>query len=337
MQSRSIALTFAFTLALNSGAQSLGANLPANLDALVSGYWQPTVTAAFGTFTWDYTDLPSPFSRWFEDELGSAVLKTGRLKLFNRSAAAAMDPSFKAIYGDFFTKTGIDALLAGRFNIEGAGVKVHLELTGLSDGILIGTTDVRVSLAALPSGLDIEPRRQVREQAASLIDILPKVAVPQPGISNAGIAVKIEADSALVVSASTDRGRGAVYREGENLVVLAAVNQPAYVRVYHIDANGIVQRIWPNRFGGGEGRLTAGAAIRIPAANDPFSFLMGPPYGTEFIKVVASTRSFAIDDRDFTDLGGDLRGIVTRGLPTGGESDGLIAEAMASYVIVPGP
>jgi hypothetical protein len=141
---------------------------------------------------------------------------------------------------------------------------------------------------------------------------------------------------ALLVTASTDRGRGGVYREGEGLVVLATVDQPAFLRIYHIDVNGRVQRIWPNRFGGGDGRVASGEIVRIPGMSDPFSFRMEAPYGTEFIKVIASTQAFVSDNADFADLGGDSRSVITRGLPPQtGSAPALFAEALASYVIVP--
>jgi hypothetical protein len=327
-----IALVLAATFEVST--QPLGAKLPESLDALVAGNWQPNVTAAFGTFTCGYTDIPSPFSRWLEEELAWAVSKSGRLKLFNRSAAAAMDPALKGIYGDFFEKNGVDALLAGCFMVEGTSVKARLELTGLSDGLLIGTTDVHVSLPSLPPSLDIEPRPAVKEKAATLSGMLPRTVTAAPSAAQPSAPDTVQAG--FSVTASTDRGRGAVYREGEGLVVLATVNQPAFLRICHIDVLGRVQRIWPNRFGGGDGRIASGEIVRIPGTSDPFSFRMEAPYGTEFIKVVASTQAFMSNDADFTDLGGDSRTVITRGLPVlSASGPPLFAEDLASYVILP--
>ncbi|MFZ4388373.1 MAG: DUF4384 domain-containing protein [Chthoniobacterales bacterium] len=316
-----ILLPLVAVLAFRIQAQPLGPNLTAKLDDLIASYWQPNVTAAFGTFTYGYTDLPSPFSRWLEDELASAVSKSGNLRLFNRSAAAAMDQSLKAVYGDFFAKNGVDALLAGRFTIDGSTVRTRLELTGLSDGILIGTADLRVQLSAVPPGLEIEPAQAVKNQVSSLTGIIPR-PVPANGV--------------LLLSASTDRGPSAVYRDGENLTVFVTVNQPAFLRMYHIDVNAKVQRIWPNRFGGGIGRVVMGEIVHVPGAGDPFRFRMEPPYGTEFIKVVASTQPFDRDDADFADLVGDARSSLTRGLSMQSDTTAVLyAEALISYVIVP--
>ena len=45
------------------------------------------------------------------------------LKLFNKSVAAAMDPAFRAVYGDFFKNNSVDALLSGRYYVEGQVVR----------------------------------------------------------------------------------------------------------------------------------------------------------------------------------------------------------------------
>ena len=75
MKSRILAILIALVPSLALSAKSLMVSLPGTLDDLVKDYYQPTVTAAFGTFTYGYSDLPSPFSRWLEDELGTAISK----------------------------------------------------------------------------------------------------------------------------------------------------------------------------------------------------------------------------------------------------------------------
>lgn len=345
--SLSLALLFLFLFPGPSLAQSWDATLPGVLDGVAASYWQPSVQAAFGTFTFAYTELPSGFSRWLEESLAGAIAKSTRLRLFNRQAAAAMDPAFKAMYGDFFEKNGVDALLYGRYFDEGEVVRARIELTGLSDGVLIGTTEVRIPKTALPRGLEIQPPVSVSQTAQSLTQLLPAAG------GGAG-------QKPLRVSVSTERGPGAVYREGEDLVVLLTLDEDAWIKVYHVDVKGAVQLIWPNRFGGGKGLVQAGAEIRIPGPGDPFSFQMTPPFGTEFIKVVASTVPFAATEADFSELGGSggaTRSVITRGLalvgtaspgaaavqqggavaqqaPAAAPQPARMAEDLASYVIM---
>ena len=363
-------LTLAFSLALvlilapgtqtRIQAQAWDASLPASLDKLTADYFQPSLQTAFGTFTYAYTDLPTTFSRWFEESLAGAISKTKNLKLFNRAAAAAMDPAFKAIYEDFFKNNAVDGLLYGRYFEEGEVVRAHVELTGLSDGSLIGSLDLVIPRRALPGGVNVAPAPPAVAMAADLTNIVgPGLAAEASTASLAsapGAPPATPSPNALSVSVSTERGAGAVYRQGEDMVVLVTVSKPAYLKVYHIDVNGVLQLIWPNRFHAGN-RIEPGRVVRIPAEDDGFAFRMTPPFGTEFIKVIASTRPFASNESDFISLGQDARGAIARGLSVIGVEDSAsvpsplakgfsasaaggassaneLAEAQASYLIM---
>jgi hypothetical protein len=300
-------------------AEPWAAGLPAALDSMASGYWQPSLKAAFGTFTYGYGELASPFSLFVEERLGEAMVSSKSLRLFNKAAASAMDPAFRAVYGDLFKSEGVDALLAGRFFDEGEAVRLHLELTGLSDGVLIGALDLSIPKSAVPAGLAIAPPQAASAAQSSLSALLPKG----------------EGGDSLKVSVSTDRGKGAVYREGEEMVALVTVNEAAYVKVYHIDVDGKTQLIWPNRFGGGSGLVEPGTAIRIPGEGDAFSFRLKAPFGTEFIKVIASSLPFKEMEEDFRSSDEEAGRAITRGLEPADGGSAERAEALASYLILP--
>jgi hypothetical protein len=323
----SLFLSLALVPAFSQGSPGSLADLPARLDAMSANAWQTSLLTAFGTFTYAETGLPSPFSRYLEDELAVAISRSSRLKLFNRSVASAMDPAFRAIYGDFFKTNSVDALLSGRYYLEGRSVRARLELTGLSDGVLVGALDVAVPLSALPSGLSVDPSAVAASTASSLDKLAPDT--PSSGFK---------------VSVSTERGSGAVYREGESMVVLVTVNKSAWLKVYHIDASGVVRLIWPNAYTEGK-RVDPGSVVAIPGSGDAFAFAMTPPFGSEFIKVVASTEPFSSSEvaapgasssgGAFAELGKDARRVITRGIRVSAAGKAEVAEAMASYVIVP--
>jgi hypothetical protein len=298
------------------------------LDSLASAHYEDQLQAAFGTFTFEYSELATPFSRWLEDELIKAVPAAKRVRLFNRSAAAAMDPAFRELYKDCFASNQVDALLSGRYFPEGSEVRVRLDLTSLRNGNLIGSGEFRVPAGEIPRAVAVAPDGAAESTAKALSGLFGK------GPDSASSRLE-----ALVVSLSTGRGPGGAYRDGEKLTVTATVNQDAYLKLYHVDVNGAAKLIWPNRFGGGDGLLRAGAAVSIPAGGDPFEFVLGSPYGTEFIKAIASTVPFQQREADFQDLGGEARGAITRGMGLGRKPDGAsgpkLAEALASYVILP--
>lgn len=301
-----------------AGAQD--AELAKALDAAASGYYLPEVRAVFGTFTYEYSGLPTPFSRWVEDRALLAAAGSSRVRVLNRNAAAALDPVLGATYADFIRETGAEALLSGRFFDEGGKARVRFELTELSSGTLIGAGDWFVPAQAIPAYASVRPATGALDRSRELSRL-------------SGTRV-----GGLSVSVSTDRGAGAAYRVGEALTLIVGVSEDAYARVYHVDGAGRVQLIWPNRFGGGDGRIAAGTPVRLPPDESaPYAFVMEPPYGTEFIKVMASTLPFDDGLEDFSDLGLVSSGAMTRGLAVTDAASGAerFAEALASYYIGP--
>ena len=313
-------------LLFSAGAfgQSLAARLAPALDDLAVAHYDEQLQATFGTFTYEYSELATPFSRWLEDELTRAVPQAKRVRLFNRAAAAAMDPAFRTMYADFFASNQVDALLSGRYFGDAGGVRVRLDLTSLRTGNLIGSGEITFRTDEIPRSVPVVPDSAVAARAKELSGLV-------------GASPSTARLDALTVSLSTDRGPGGAYRDGENLTVLAIVNQDAYLKLYHVDVEGQTKLIWPNSFGGGDGRVYAGKAISIPGPGDPFHFRMGEPYGTEFIKAVASTEPFPSNETDFQDLGTDARGIISRGISLVAKAESQSsrrAEALASYVIL---
>ncbi len=318
-----LASAFLLTVLLSSVSLAFGQDPEAvkALDKMAAEYYLPTVRAVFGTFTFEYSELPTPFSRWAEDRLLLAAAGTSRIKVLNRNAAAALDPVLKESYGQFLRETGAEASLSGRFFIEGERIRVSLLLTELSSGTLIGASDWSLSVSSVPDYASVKPAGAAIDRARELARLSSTV----PG--------------GLTVSVSTDRGAGAAYRDGEMLTVIVGVNKDAWVRVYHVNGSGHIQMIWPNRFGGGDGKIRAGAPVLLPPdKSSPYSFLMEPPYGIEFIKVVASSVPFEDKEQDFSDLGTGAGRVMTRGLALqglGGTGKVEVAESLASYYIGP--
>ncbi len=104
-----------------------------------------------------------------------------------------------------------------------------------------------------------------------------------------------------------------MYQNGEDLTVHVFVNRDAYVKVYHVDVNGKTQLIFPNQFYR-KNRIQGGTIVTNPDESYPFKFRLGPPYGTEYIKVVASEHQFSDIEDPFTNLPGNARDVLSRGL-----------------------
>lgn len=290
------------------------------LDRMATSHYQPEVRAAFGAFTYGYTGLGSSFSRFVEEALTRAITGSKRVKLFARRAVQAMDASYRELYREYFQTAEADALLYGRFSVaeggSGAGAKLHLEMASLSTGELLGAEDLLIPAAAVPSGISLTPPglAQAQNLRSSLTDVL------------------AAAGGNLVVQVVSDRGENPVYRIGENLQLHVFLNHDAYLKVYHVDVTGKTQLIYPNRFHP-DNKVVGGGFVQIPQPGDPFQFRLGPPYGTEFIKVVASTRQFSDVEAAFSPLEGTARQAVTRGLVLVAV-DAESAETLLAYTVV---
>ena len=77
------------------------------------------------------------------------------------------------------------------------------------------------------------------------------------------------------------------YREGDTLSVSVASEADAYVYVLYKQADGKIFQIFPNA-NQPQNRVRARQAVQIPASDDLFRWVVGPPFGKEIIKVLAS-------------------------------------------------
>ncbi len=318
---RFIAMVMFFCAVFMPGAQaeSPAMELSAFLDGMTADYYKPSMTAALGSFSYADTQLPTPFSRWLEDELRQALAKTARIKLFDKQVAAAMDPSIRAMYKDFFGAEKVDSLIYGKYKNDQGSAHVTISITDLSTGQLIAERPVVFASSRLPRDMRVEPTLQTIQAASSLASLAGGAASP---------------NSDFTLSMVSDRGIGATYRDGESLSLLITCSKDAYLKIYHVDVNGVAQLIWPNRFGG-SGRIAKGEAMRFPAETDRFTYKLGAPYGTEYVKAIASLAPFKTMEADFSDLEGQPELAITRGLSVESTNAANHAEAMVVYEILP--
>jgi len=274
------------------------------------------LTAVFGNFTYGDSGLAGPFSRFLQEQLAQALTESPYFDLVVLNALDNLDPAFLKAFGGVFKPEQADSLIRGTYSEESGRVAVDLEVISLTDGTLIGKTKVAFDKALLPAQAALKPQNYGRAAAAGRLlgGLLP--AGP------AGFSVRV----------ATNRGNGGVYRDGEELTISFFADRDAYLKLYHIDVNGRVKLIFPNPFHS-DNRIRAGRLTVIPDESYPFRFVLGPPYGTEYIKAIASTEPFSEVEGAFQELGPAGRELLTRGLEARREG-GLVAEALLSYTIV---
>jgi hypothetical protein len=211
---------------------------------------------------------------------------------------------------------GIQALLGGRYFDDGALVRVYLTLTDVQSGLVAANTQVVLPKVELPDSVSVLPENY--NDALLVIEELSQVQASDP----ADFQVKLW----------TVRGDGATYRDGEQLVIHLFSNRDCYVKIYQIDVEKQMQLIFPNRFFP-DNFIRKGRVYKIPDTRYPFRFVLGEPFGTEFVKLIASTLQFEDIEEDFQGLGSPSKDVITRGLSIQ-QREEQIVEAMISYTIV---
>jgi hypothetical protein len=83
------------------------------------------------------------------------------------------------------------------------------------------------------------------------------------------------------------------YRQGDTLFVRVASEVDAYIYVLYQQADGQAFQIFPNRHQA-DNRIRARQTAEIPAKDDAFRWSVGPPFGDEIVKVIASKRPIQV-------------------------------------------
>jgi hypothetical protein len=294
------------------------------LDQVARNVETPLVVSV-GNITYADKGIASPFSQFMRDALGRAMSAHGEYELFDREKLDEILEVQKLSLSGLFDEAGtaeigklkgINGIFSGRFFDDGDMVRVFLELTSVETGTVKGSVDVKISKTEIPHSVSVLPRNYT-----DALYVLEELA-----------EVRNSHNDEFVVRAWSTRGDGGVYRDGEYLVVNFFANRSCYLKIFHVDVNGDMSLIFPNRYFGAN-RVEGNRVYRIPDSSYPFRFRLHEPYGVEYIKIIASTVQFDDVEEAFTDLGRASKGIVTRGLSVDA-TESQITETLFSYTIV---
>jgi Domain of unknown function (DUF4384) len=104
-------------------------------------------------------------------------------------------------------------------------------------------------------------------------------------------------ETQLQTTVSVDRGNNnPVYNIGERIKISVSVNQDAYVYVFSIHSDGVIDLILPNRLSGGNQFLRAGETRTFPPAGANYQLTVDGPAGQDKILAVASKRQLNLNE-----------------------------------------
>lgn len=86
-----------------------------------------------------------------------------------------------------------------------------------------------------------------------------------------------------------------IYAEGENITIGLKANQDAYVYLFNVNANGVVDLFFPNNYE--ESNFVKAGVTRIfPGEGQKYTFTVGGPDGQDKLLALASTKQLTLDD-----------------------------------------
>lgn len=237
------------------------------------------IRAVLGEISYRNTDYGSPLSLFLKERLREQLTRSGDFVLVET-------PRLRGIGGISKPKTvtalaetsGADVVITGNYWDNPEGIDLFVSMRQRSEDTLLG-----VSRCLLPSSvLPKQPSAPANLEAARLNELLEDRIAPPLAVDPA---------KPLNVEVWTDRGKGAIYTEGEELYIMVRVSQDAYLRLYYTDANNQTYQIFPNSYRP-EGGVRAGSVLTIPGSEDRFAFRVKPPFGVESLTALASRKSF---------------------------------------------
>ena len=118
----------------------------------------------------------------------------------------------------------------------------------------------------------------------------------------------------------------------EFMKIFLLASETCYIKMFLIGVDGHTTQIFPNQYEPNN-FLPGKQMLQFPGKASPFRFQLVPPFGTETIKVIASTSQFSDTGQGFKDLGMATRGILI--VETANEEKETMAEAKVFYTILP--
>lgn len=278
-------------------------------------------TIAAGPFTWEETGIGTEFSDILLRAARRGVLASSVFQLTIDDPVPFFGGETE-LPGTVPAEAASAFRLFGTYRIEQSEVVIQLKIFSTVFSRLMAEKTISVALSDLPAEIELYPPNRA---------VLEKVEDELGGIFGSG---------QLDIHVTTDRGAGGVYHEGEELVLSLLSNRDCYIRILHIDVHGNMTQVFPNRYESNN-FLPGRQLLTFPSRRSPFRFRIVPPYGTETIKVIASTQQFSDPGADFRDLGFATRGLALEGV---GEAETeIMADAMVYFTILreagngPGP
>jgi len=244
---------------------------------LAKDYKTKPIGIAVAKVNYQDTDMASKFAQYFVNKLEETL--SGEPLIYRVISQQIFQDNLKrneVSIGDFLMDKGtisqfvkMEGLIFARYWEKEDSVECKIDLLEIGSGRVIGSTLVDLPKKILPPGIEFNPLNlDIANQALQIFGAT---------LENKDFKIKVW----------PDKGEGAVYKEGEDIVFHFRADRDCCVYLYHADSEGNVKLLFPNSYNR-DNFVKAGQVYSIPSEVMNFSFKSAAPFGSEIIKAIAT-------------------------------------------------
>lgn len=244
---------------------------------LAKDYKTKPIAVAVAKVNYQDTDMSSKFAQYLVNKLEETL--SGEPLIYKVISQRVFQDNLKrnqvSIEGFLMDKGTIsqfiemEGLVFARYWEKEDSVECKIDLLETGSGRVIGSTSVDLPKKILPPDIEFNPLNlDIASQALRIFGATTE---------NKDFKIKVW----------PDKGEGAVYEEGEEIVFHFRADRDCYVYLYHADSEGNVKLLFPNSYSR-ENFVKAGQVYSIPSETVNFSFKSARPFGSEIIKAIAT-------------------------------------------------
>ncbi len=276
-----------------------------------------------GKITYADSDAAGSLGVFFSSELSRALVQSKAFREISRrelsrvmeeqklSLTGVIEPSEAVVTGKI---KGVNAILTGDYWEESLSIRANISLVNSLTAEKITAASFSIPLDLLPAELQSKPQNY--DEYSSAVTAWKE---HENGLGDFKVRVWVDDSSNTVAGLA-----GGVYKEGENITVFFKSDKDCYLRLFHTNAEGKIQLLFPNQYHRND-YIEKDKVYSIPDNDMPFQFKIAPPLGAEIIKAAASLQPFPKEEsagensnNPFQFLGKagqeNIGGIVKRGI-----------------------
>ncbi len=269
-------------------------------EQLAGDLKQVPVSVGVGNFVYQDTTFMSPFSSLLREEIERVLAQTGKFKVVTRDRLADLQKEGKFLNSSVMEPgaatanvkfDGIQGIVRGRFYYSPPDLTVFAELAWLEGGTV---RKAKVVLPAQAAGAPILPPDVPAAKPADELFVPQNIELSRVNLKD--VEQKTGAlwnRQDFLLQLSVREGKRA-FADGETISYRVFSDTDCHVAVLNHQVDGSTIVLFPNRFCR-DTHVSGGASVDIPGAvKSGFEIVIGKPYGTEMVQVIACTQASAL-------------------------------------------